>query len=59
MWEFPWKSAFRWKKIPVVLKIAAEELNKTGVVFGVSENQVWCAHEIPKEYIVECLYEVK
>lgn len=54
-----WKSAVRWKKIPVVLKIAAEELSKTGVVFGVSENQVWCAYEIPKEYIVECLYEVK
>ena len=54
-----WKSAVRWKKVPVVLKISARELSKEGVAFGVSENQVWCAGEIPKQYIVEQIYRLE
>ena len=53
-----WKSAVRWKKVPVVLKISAKELCKAGVTFGVSENQVWCAPEIPKQYIVDKIYRL-
>ena len=41
--EKAWKSARRWKgKSPAVLKIAAAELATQGVVFGKSENDVWC-----------------
>ena len=57
--EKAWKSAVRWKQNPVVLKIAAKALYETGVEFGVSENEVWCAQEIPVKYITECIYEVK
>ena len=35
-----WQSAERWHKIPVVLKIAASEMNKDGFRFGVTENEV-------------------
>jgi len=53
-----WKSAIRWKKNPVVLKIAAKEYSKTGAVFGKTENDVWCTECVPLEYIVEKIYEV-
>jgi len=53
-----WKSAIRWKKNPVILEIRAKDLSETGVVFGVSENQVWCAERIPVEYIGNVLYEL-
>lgn len=51
-----WKSAVRWKMNPVVLKIAAKELNAQGVRFGVSDNGVWCAESIPVKYITEYIY---
>lgn len=51
-----WKSARRWKgKIPVVLKIAAGELFRSGTVFGKSENDVWCCPEVPAAYICQVL----
>lgn len=58
--DFPlaWKSACRRKgKVPCVLKIAANELAKTGVSFGKSENNVWCCAKVPVEFIKETLYE--
>lgn len=53
-----WKSAVRWKQNPVILKIQAKKLSKQGISFGVSENGVWCAEEIPVEYIVDYLYKI-
>lgn len=51
-----WQSAARWRKTPVVLKIAALELSRRGVQFGVTENDVWCAEDIPADAIAECIY---
>lgn len=56
--EKAWKSAVRWKKIPVVLKIAASEMAKAGIVFGKTENDVWCTEEVPVQYVVERIYEI-
>lgn len=50
------QSAERWHLTPVILKIAALELYKKGVQFGVTENDVWCAEEISAEYIVDYIY---
>jgi putative RNA 2'-phosphotransferase len=56
--EEAWKSAKRWKNsTPVVLRIAADELYEHGTVFGRTENGIWCAEEIPTEYIKGVLYE--
>jgi len=55
--EKAWRSARRWRgKRPVVLKIAAAELAQTGMVFGKSENDVWCCQTVPTAYIAEILY---
>ena len=51
-----WQSAERWHKIPVVLKIAASEMNKDGYRFGVTENEVWCTEEVPVKYIRDKIY---
>lgn len=56
--EKAWKSAVRWKKNPVILKIAATEYAKQGVIFGKTENDVWCTERVPVEYIVERIYEI-
>lgn len=49
-----WKSAKRWKgKIPVVLKISTKKLRETGILVGVTENNVWCADRVPIECITE------
>lgn len=56
--ELAWKSAIRWKKEPVILKIAAREYLEAGAVFGKSENDVWCTEKVPIEYILETIYEV-
>lgn len=56
--EKAWKSAVRWKKNPVVLKIAAREYFKDGAVFGKSENDVWCVECVPKKYIIEKVYKI-
>ena len=53
--EKAWQSAFRWKKRPVVLKIAAQKLHEAGSVFGESDNHVWCVESVPAEYIVDRL----
>lgn len=53
--EKAWQSAVRWKKKPVVLKIAARQMHKEGLHFGVSDNQVWCTEEVPVRYIKEVL----
>ena len=52
-----WQSAERWHKIPVVLKIAASEMNKAGYRFGVTENEVWCTEEVPVKYVIDRIYE--
>ena len=51
-----WQSAERWHKTPVVLKIAASEMVRDGYTFGVTENEVWCAVEVPVKYICERIY---
>ena len=53
--ENAWQSALRWKKNPVVLKIAAHEMHTEGIPFGVSDNQVWCTEMVPVKYIVEII----
>lgn len=50
------KSAERWGLVPVVIKINALELYSRGVKFGVSENGVWCAEDIPVWAIDDCIY---
>lgn len=55
--QLAWKSARRRKgKHPVVLKIAAKALFETGVVFGKSENDVWCCEQVPVAFIQEVIY---
>lgn len=55
--EKAWKSAKRWKgKKPVVIKIAAAELAKTGMAFGKSENNVWCCNEVPTPFFADVIY---
>lgn len=56
--EKAWQSATRWHLEPVVLKIAAKEMERQGFPFGRTENEVWCTEEVPVEYIVERLYEL-
>lgn len=56
--EKAWKSAVRWKKNPVILKIATAEYAKDGAVFGKTENDVWCTEQVPVKYIVERIYEI-
>ncbi|MBE5956388.1 MAG: RNA 2'-phosphotransferase [Lachnospiraceae bacterium] len=53
--EKAWQSAFRWKKKPVVLKIAAGRMHQDGYLFGVSDNQVWCTEMVPVSYIEDVL----
>lgn len=55
--KMAWKSAKRWKLIPVILKIDAEAMYNDGYKLGISENQVWCVDEIPVQYIVDTLYK--
>lgn len=47
-----WQSAKRWHKTPVVLKIDSAAMYADGIVFGVSDNGVWCAETVPTEYIL-------
>lgn len=52
-----WQSAARRrKKTPVVLKIAAGEMHRSGAEFSISENGVWFCQRIPTAYICEFLY---
>jgi len=53
-----WQSARRWKQAtPVVLQIDAEKMHRDGFVFGVSDNEVWCAEKVPVGYICGMLYQ--
>lgn len=47
-----WQSATRWRLTPVILKIDAEEMHRSGFVFGKTENHVWCTERVPAAYIV-------
>ena len=50
-----WQSAKRWRKTPVVLKIHAAAMYADGIVFGVSDNGVWCTETVPTKYILSVL----
>lgn len=53
-----WPSARRWQgKTPVVLEIDAGRMAREGVVFGVSDNQVWICPQVPVEYILRVLWQ--
>lgn len=52
-----WQSAERWHKPPVVLKIAASEMNMDGYRLGVTENDVWCTDEVPIKYVCDRIYD--
>ena len=47
-----WESACRWHLTPVVLKINAGEMSRSGFVFGKTENDVWCTDSVPIAYVV-------
>ena len=50
--EMAWKSARRWKNMcPMVLEIEAQKAAAGGIVFGKTENDVWCCQELPIKYI--------
>lgn len=54
-----WQSATRWKLAPVVLKIHAAKMSRSGFVFGKTENDVWCTATVPAEYIVEQIFDME
>lgn len=45
------RSALRWRKEAVVLKIAAARMAADGVSLGRADNGVWCAERVPVEYV--------
>ena len=49
--DLAWKAAERWHAAPIVLKITTAPMLREGVAFGVTENDVWCAPEVPVKYI--------
>ena len=53
--EKAWQSARRWRQEAVVLQIDAERMQRDGVVFGVSDNGVWCAEQVDTDYIAKVL----
>lgn len=53
--EKAWQSATRWRKKPVVLRIAAGAMYAAGYVFGRTENGVWCTEAVPTAYLAEQL----
>lgn len=52
-----WQSAKRWHLQPVVLKISAKKMYEDGMIFGKTENDVWCVESVPVQYIVEKIYD--
>ena len=52
-----WQSAVRCHLTPVILKIDAGEMSRSGYTFGKTENGVWCTECVPTEYIVEQITE--
>ena len=57
IYAITWKSAERWHKTPVVLKIAAAEMYRDGYRFGATENEVWCTEEVHVKYIYNRIYD--
>lgn len=56
--EKAWQSARRWKKqgkTPVVLVIDAARMAADGVVFGMSDNGVWCTEQVDVRYVCRVL----
>lgn len=51
-----WQSAKRWHKTPVVLKIDTVAMQADGIVFGVSDNGVWCTEWVAIKYIMSALW---
>lgn len=51
-----WQSARRWRKTPVVLKIAALAMHGAGYGFGKTENNVWCTETVPVRYLAAQLW---
>ena len=51
-----WESALRWRKKPVVLKIASGRYAQDGGIFGKTENEVWCTEQVPVKYLAEEIY---
>lgn len=54
--EKAWKSAKRWHREAVVLKIDVRELVRAGIKPGKTDNDVWCAEQVPVSCICEELY---
>lgn len=54
--EKAWQSAMRWKKKPLVLKIASKTYFESGGIFGKTENDVWCTEAVPLTFIIEEIY---
>ena len=52
-----WQSAKRWHKTPVVLKIDVAAMYADRMVFGVSDNGVWCTKQVPVRYIMSVLWK--
>ena len=53
--EKAWQSARRWRQEAVVLQFDAERMQRDGVVFGVSDNGVWCTERVDTDYIIKVL----
>lgn len=52
-----WQSAIRWRLTPVILKIDAEGMHRSGFTFGKTENGVWCTEQVPAAYIVGEIFQ--
>lgn len=49
-----WASAVRHRRqTPVLLVIDARAMARNGMVFGVSDNQVWCTERVPAAYVTD------
>ena len=53
-----WKSARRWHRTPVLLKIDAKRMHEDGFRFGVSENDVWCTESVPTAYLCDVIRDI-
>lgn len=53
-----WRSARRWHRTPVLLKIDAKRMHKDGFQFGVSENGVWCTESVPTTYLCDVIRDI-
>jgi putative RNA 2'-phosphotransferase len=53
--EKAWQSANRWHQDAVVLKIAAQKMSQDGIMFGVSDNDVWCTEQVDVRYVCQVL----